>query len=340
MATALLGLGSNLGDRAAALEKAVTLLKAEPQIRVEAVSRYRRSQPAGGPEGQGEFLNAAARLETSLSPEELLAKLLAIEDQIGRVRVERWGPRVIDLDLLLYDRVAMKTPMLELPHPRMCYRRFVLEPAAEVASEMVWPVNGWSVEKLHQNLDDSVKYLAISKSSNLDLRDVLLMIELETQCQILSESAEADSLPRNYLEPLTRKVAAAYWGEDAKWRISDFWYDQFYVQFECLAGIHAEATIAMNLWEIARREIVPPRLVVILEDPVHWWILANDTRPSSLTTEFIFDVKPEHSGAHTDFYGRLRQFCRRADCPPTLWLPSEDLELVEHEVLAAMQAME
>ncbi|MFN0019931.1 MAG: 2-amino-4-hydroxy-6-hydroxymethyldihydropteridine diphosphokinase [Pirellulaceae bacterium] len=340
MATALLGLGSNLGDRAAALERAVELLRAEPQIRVEAVSRYRQSKPAGGPEGQGEFLNAAARLETSLPPEELLEKILAIEDHIGRVRVERWGPRVIDLDLLLYDRVEMKTQALELPHPRMCYRRFVLEPAAEIAGEMVWPVNGWRVERLHQNLDDSAEYLAISKSSNLDLRDVLLMIELETQCQILGESAEADSPPRNHLELLTQRVAAACWGEDKKWRISDFWFDQFYVQFECLAGTRAEATIAMNLWEIARREMIEPRLVVILEDPVHWWILANDTRPSSLATEFIFDVKPEHTGAHTDYYGKLRQFCRRADCPPTLWLPSEDLELVEHEVLAAMQAME
>src|SRR4051794_5587505 len=128
MGIALVGLGSNLGDRGAALAKAVELLKREPLIRVEAVSSFRPSKPAGGPEGQCEFLNAAVRLETALSPEELLARLLAIEDQIGRVRAERWGPRTIDLDLLLYDRLELKTPSLELPHPRMCYRRFVLEP--------------------------------------------------------------------------------------------------------------------------------------------------------------------------------------------------------------------
>src|SRR5688500_16620555 len=124
MATALVGLGSNLGDRAAALLRSMELLKEEPRIRVDAVSSFRQCKPAGGPEGQSEFLNAAARLETSLSPEELLAKLQVLEDQIGRVREERWGPRVIDLDLLLYDQVEMKTATLELPHPQMCYRRF------------------------------------------------------------------------------------------------------------------------------------------------------------------------------------------------------------------------
>src|SRR5262245_61388036 len=104
MGTALIGLGSNLGDRAAALGKAIDLLRSDSEIRLEAVSGIRTSKPAGGPAGQDEFLNAAAKVETSLSPEALLTRLLSIEDQIGRVRTERWGPRVIDLDLLLYDR--------------------------------------------------------------------------------------------------------------------------------------------------------------------------------------------------------------------------------------------
>ena len=339
MATALIGLGSNLGDRAAALGKGIELLREESQIRVEAVSSFRESKPVGGPE-QGEFLNAAARLETSLAPEEFLARLLAIEDQVGRVRAERWGPRVIDLDLLLYDRVEMKTPTLELPHPRMCYRRFVLEPAAEIAGEMVWPVNGWSVKRLRQNLDDSAKYVAIAKSNILDLHEMLICLEIALNGQILRESVEEEMLLRNHLEKLTQLIEESNWKGDGKWRISDFWYDQLLVQFQCQTGIHPGAKVAISLWEIARQEIVQPRLVIVLEDPVHWWILANDTRPSSLATEFIFDVKPEHSAAHKDFYSKMRQFCRRADCPPTLWLPSEDLDHVEHEVLAAMQAME
>ena len=340
MATALLGLGSNLGDRAAALEKAVALLKAEPNIRVEAVSSFRQSQPAGGPEGQGEFLNAAARLETTLSPEELLARLLAIEHQIGRVREERWGPRVIDLDLLLYDLVERKTPTLELPHPRMCYRRFVLEPAAEIAGEMVWPVNGWSVATLRHNLDTSAKYIAISKSDVLTLRDELSRIELEVECQILWEPAKERLPPLDHLRRLSREIERSNWRTERIWRISDFWFDQLFVQFECLLASHPEAANTMCLWETVRREIVQPRLVIILEDPVHWWILANDSRPASVATEFVFEIKPGHSALHTEFYSRMRQFCRRADCPPALWLPAEDRERVEREVLAAMQAME
>jgi len=270
----------------------------------------------------------------------LLAKLQAIEDQIGRVRAERWGPRAIDLDLLLYDQVELKTPALELPHPRMCYRRFVLEPAAEIAAEMVWPVNGWSVAALRHNLDTSAKYIAISKSDTLTLRDVLSRIESEEECRVLWEPAKERLPPRNHMRRLSQEIESSSWGSERIWRISDFWYDQLTVQFECLLATHPEAANAIRLWETVRRDIVQPRLVIILEDPVHWWILTNDTRPASLATEFIFDIKPGHSAAHKQFYSKMRQFCRRADCPPTLWLPSEDREQVEREVLAAMQAME
>src|SRR5687768_15249070 len=203
MGTALVGLGSNLGDRAAALAKAVELLKGEPLIRVEGISSFRPSKPAGGPEGQSEFLNAAARLETSLPPEELLARLLAIEDQMGRVREERWGPRLIDLDLLLYDRVELKTPTLELPHPRMCYRRFVLEPAAEIAGEMLWPVNGWSVARLARNLDTSAKYIALA-GNRKDFERIVGPISQATKCRVIWETSPSNA-----------------WPNDAKWTLGN-----------------------------------------------------------------------------------------------------------------------
>ena len=217
MGTALIGLGSNLGDRGAALGKAVELLQEDPLIRVEAVSSFRPSKPAGGPEGQCGFLNAAVQLETSLSPEELLTRLQAIENKIGRVRAERWGPRIIDLDLLLYDRLELRTPTLELPHPRMSFRRFVLEPAAEIAAEMAWPVNGWSVEKLRQNLDTSARYLAISKSNILSLVEVLSRIELEDECRILWEPTEQRLPPRNHLRRLSRGIECSSWRKENVW---------------------------------------------------------------------------------------------------------------------------
>ena len=93
----------------------------------------------GGPPGQGDFLNGAILVETLLSPEAVLAILQEIEAALGRRREERWGPRTIDLNLLLYNQEVRRTPALELPHPRMTQRRFVLEPAAAVAASMVIP---------------------------------------------------------------------------------------------------------------------------------------------------------------------------------------------------------
>ena len=98
-----------------------------------------RDRPIGGPAGQEPFLNAAALLETSLPPAELLARLQRIELHLGRTRETRWAARTLDLDLLLYDNLVLNTPYLTLPHPRMAFRRFVLEPAAEVAPEMAHP---------------------------------------------------------------------------------------------------------------------------------------------------------------------------------------------------------
>src|SRR5262245_8677284 len=126
MPTALIALGSNLGDRAATLARAVELLRVAAEVRVAAVSRWHETEPVGGPAGQGPYLNGALRLETSLAPEDLLTVLQRIETELGRTRTERWGPRTLDLDLLLYDDVTCNTPRLTLPHPRLAERRFVL----------------------------------------------------------------------------------------------------------------------------------------------------------------------------------------------------------------------
>ena len=115
----------------------------------------------GGPEGQRPYLNGALLLETSLEPEALLTRLLQIEAELGRCRSTRWDQRTIDLDLLLYDSLVVRSPELELPHPRMAVRRFVLEPAAEVAGSMVHPTIGWSVDRLLEHLCSATPYAAI-----------------------------------------------------------------------------------------------------------------------------------------------------------------------------------
>ena len=136
---AWVGLGGNLGDPAAALQDALDALDRIFGVELTAVSSVYQSAPVGL-SAQPDFLNAVARIDTSLEPVELLEQLLRIETEQGRVRVgERFGPRLIDLDLLLYNETVLQSEGLTLPHPRMLERRFVLEPLAELEGNMGLP---------------------------------------------------------------------------------------------------------------------------------------------------------------------------------------------------------
>lgn len=133
--TAYIGLGSNLGDKKGNLEKALELLGAAPGINLQRVAAYYRTAPLGGPV-QDWYLNTVAEVVTRLEPHQLLAVLLKIEEKLGRVRTIRWGPRTIDLDLLIYDRIEICDAALTLPHPRMTGRAFVMAPLAELVPEL------------------------------------------------------------------------------------------------------------------------------------------------------------------------------------------------------------
>jgi len=136
---AWLGLGSNLGDRHAYLSRAATAIADLATTRIQARSSLYRSSPWGDAD-QPEFLNAVIEVRTKLGAEALLAALKGIEEALGRLRSERrWGPRVIDLDLLLYDALERHDALLTLPHPRICERAFVLAPLAEIAPELDIP---------------------------------------------------------------------------------------------------------------------------------------------------------------------------------------------------------
>jgi 2-amino-4-hydroxy-6-hydroxymethyldihydropteridine diphosphokinase len=137
---AYVGLGSNLGEREATLWKALEGLGATEGIEVLAISSFRETEPVGVVD-QPRFVNAAAALETSLSPRELLERLLDVERSLGRHRAveERWGPRTLDLDLLLYGGESIDAPGLEVPHPRLTERAFVLEPLLELDPDLRLP---------------------------------------------------------------------------------------------------------------------------------------------------------------------------------------------------------
>jgi 2-amino-4-hydroxy-6-hydroxymethyldihydropteridine diphosphokinase len=137
-------LGSNLGDRAAYLDGALAALRADPDVRVLAVSRWIETPPEGGPPGQGPYLNGVLELRTRLEPRELLARLQRLERLAGRERAVRNGPRTLDLDLLVFGARSADSADLVLPHPRMHLRRFVLEPLCELAPDLELPAAGRS----------------------------------------------------------------------------------------------------------------------------------------------------------------------------------------------------
>jgi 2-amino-4-hydroxy-6-hydroxymethyldihydropteridine diphosphokinase len=142
MTRAYVGVGTNLGDRAAMLRAAVEQLRAEPSVEVVAVSSIRETDPVGIVE-QPRFLNAAVAIETELSARELLVRLLGIERRLGRTRAgPRFGPRTIDLDLLVYGDARIDEPGLEVPHPRLHERLFALEPLVDLDPDLVVPGHG------------------------------------------------------------------------------------------------------------------------------------------------------------------------------------------------------
>ncbi len=152
MHTAYIALGSNLGDSESYVHSAIGAMGTHPAILVEAVSSMSRTKAVGGP-AQGDYLNGAAKIATSLSPVELLDVLQSIEANLGRVRKMRFGPRTIDLDILDFDNVVMETTRLELPHPRLHERRFALEPLRELAPDWVHPGLGIEVGRLIEQAD-------------------------------------------------------------------------------------------------------------------------------------------------------------------------------------------
>ncbi|MFW6045174.1 MAG: 2-amino-4-hydroxy-6-hydroxymethyldihydropteridine diphosphokinase [Planctomycetota bacterium] len=152
---AYIALGSNLGQRRTILRGAFSHLDQHETIRVVSTSRFYETEPVGGPE-QGKYLNAAAGLLTGLTPHELLYALQTIEDHFGRTRRVRWGPRTLDLDLLLYEDRIIQSRDLTVPHPRMHQRRFVLEPLAEIAPDAVHPGLETTVRELLAELNRDI----------------------------------------------------------------------------------------------------------------------------------------------------------------------------------------
>ena len=230
---AIIGMGSNQGDREATLDEAVALIKAEPHFHLWTVSKYYETVPVGGPPGQAPFLNAALLTEPTLDPLSLLERLHAIEARLGRVREERWGARTLDLDLLLYGQEVRRTPQVTLPHPRLPFRRFALVPTVEIAPWMVDPLTGRTVNELLGDLDRRPSLVAVAAADPDDPAAVALASEVHAG---VVKALEADPLRR---------------AEDQGATSSDYPSD---LRDRTLAAVQA-AALRIAEWKWAKREL-------------------------------------------------------------------------------------
>ena len=350
MSICLIGLGSNVGHRQETLERAVERLQEAPGVELLAASRWHATLPAGGPPGQEAFLNGAVLVRTSLAPESLLSLLKRIEVELGRTpSAQRWGPRPIDLDLLLCDEQVLQTPLLTLPHPRMSWRRFVLEPAAEIAPAMVHPTTRWSIGRLLEHLNATPFYLAVAGPIGVGkTRLAKTLVDRIGVCWLREEpnlerleafyhdpASHAWEMEIEFLDQRARLLSATMAGRDRQSpMVSDFWFEQSLAFAGVwLASDRIDAFLAR--YEEARLQVVRPRLVVLLDAPVE-----------QLDRRVRDRGRPGERCLRTEQLERLRQAmiaqAARPDQGPVLRLSNgdtDDFETMVDEVRGAIEAM-
>lgn len=347
MPRCLIALGSNLGARRQTLDRAVALLAAHPDIQLAATSRWHETRPVGGPGDQPPFLNGAVRLETSLAAETLLAVLQRIEDKLGRHRRERWAARTIDLDLLLYGEEVLATHALTVPHPRMAWRRFVLQPAVEVAADMIHPTTGWTIARLWKHLNGPVDYVALTGSIGVGKTHLAGRLAEKMNAHLISEPLDLPGLEAFYdnpagkawqtelefLDQRSRLLADGPALRDLGGRlvVSDFWFDQspafarVWLSQDQLAAYDGH-------FRRARRGVILPKLTVLLEAPAEQ-LLARVRQRGRRCERHLRAEQLERIAL------AIREETTMADRGPVLRVTDGGTDAALHEVLAAVMAM-
>ena len=345
MPLCLLGLGSNLGNRAALLRAAMQHLEQMSCGRIVSRSGLHETPPIGGPRGQETFLNAAVLLETSVPPDALLAIVNKIETDLGRRRSERWGPRTIDIDLLIYDDLIQTTGQLQLPHPRMAWRRFVLVPAAEAAPTMRHPRIGWTIRELLDHLDTTRPYLALAGPAGSGKRQLA-----QTAAGRLGGVAIADPVselrpggdetnsygvtpPREleFAEQRAKTVAtdSPRWNEPCSVWISDFWVGQSAAAIQAFSD-ETQRDMLLERWRVIFRQACPARLTVLLDAPAPWCVARLAERGAPVTAAEDLDK----------IRRTLAEQFAQPGFGPVLELDARRSDDALEELLAAVAAME
>jgi 2-amino-4-hydroxy-6-hydroxymethyldihydropteridine diphosphokinase len=343
MARALIALGSNLGDRQAALEAATKALGNLPDSQLLEKSSWLESAAVGGPQEQPPFLNGALLLATKLEPLLLLDNLQKIENAAGRVRGVHWGPRTLDLDLLLYDERSIATDRLTLPHPRMAFRRFVLEPAAQIAPDLIHPTTGMTVAQLLAHLSDTPAYLAILGPARSEKSWLAQEVARQSGCRLLLDAdvgkvspasvpeaisltdfAAKDSAGRELareIEFLARRARLlASHKDDPMWTISDFWLPQSVAWAEALGGEPLRLQVEAA-WQSVRGGCLQPRFVAVL----------GLTKPAAIAAEDSVGAAFE-----TRLGAAFERLAGQRGQPPAMWLSSDDWAGAVTELLAVL----
>ena len=337
MVDCLLGLGSNVGNRAAQLDAAVHLICGHPQIQRVSISSYHATQPVGGPTGQESFLNAALRVRTSLSASDLFAVLQDVELRLGRRRLERWGPRSIDIDILLYGADVVTMRELLIPHPRMAVRRFVLEPAREVAEDMTHSGTGMTIAELLDRLarpphfvsitgfwPEQAANLAITAATIADLHVLLDPAATLIQQMRANRGSEVppEAVHRILAErgdQLSALRAEAEVAPDA-WHVCSYWLPELGAEVADWPAVEARRQLAQVRQRVAAQS-PPPHCVIFLDPRSAEHLPAADCQ---LAYTWAAAVESQLS---------------RPGSPPFLQIPGADLQLALTELTAAVDAM-
>lgn len=321
MARCLIGCGSNQGRRREYLDRALELLRYMPGVTVLAVSRPLETRPIGGPAGQSPFLNGACLLETDLGPHEVLGMLNAVENTLHRERTERWGPRTIDLDLLLYDDLVLDTASLTLPHPRMTTRRFVLEPCAEIAGDAMHPRAGCTVRALLDNISQPHPHVAIVGVPGAGAPEVASVVADAMLARLVcnpapltpqlfeppagdaatdADTARLEAVWRQSLAARARPLEAAGWPDDPHGTVADYWLETQRLAAEEILPAASRAAFAA-LFSTHAATTVAPHVVVLLH-----------VQPEVLEERIAFRAR--RPAPHSDIFAALTP---TAVCPST-----------------------